>query len=1029
MAPFFVTGGTLSADARSYIARSADSELLEALQGGAFCYVLNTRQVGKSSLMIRTAHALRERGVTSVVLDITAGGFNLTPDAWYDGLLLQLAEQLARFLKRPELEETLETAFAARSQLGAAQRFFHVLEQVALPAAGERGLTVFVDEIDAVRLLPFSVDEFFVGIRALYNRRAERAELARLTFCLVGVATPNQLIANPLVSPFNIGKKITLTDFTLTDAAPLAASLPGGSTALARVLHWTGGHPYLTQRLCARLLETGGSVDEAVTSLFFTHAARESDDNLAFVATRLLRGEDDRAALLELYGKVRGGQRVADDPTSPLCDTLHLAGIVRSQPEGTLAVRNRIYAHVFDLVWVRENLPDGELRRQRAAFRRGALRTGALAGGVLAAMGGLTAWALLSARRADEAAQRADREAGSALRAQKTSEQNRTLAQKNQARAERLAQERARALAEKEQALREKEAALQAKESALKDREAALVAEKTARGRADRATVAAQTNLGRVELALALRALGNAETEAAAEHLTAALQQGRLSPEQAQLAQFCQQTITACAPRLRRKIVCRGTPSTALYSSDGSKLAVGTENGWVQVFESVTGKPLSPAYFHGAGVTALAFLSGNRLASGGNDSRIHLWGKGAPTRALVHTVQHAPILDLAPSREGTKLISSGQGGCVVWDTRTGNEISRVWDDDMGGRWTAEKSTKIPYAHVARFSNPQETELAFGAYGYVCNIARVATGQMTRAFSTAQNKAAGPDWAYQFVPTPTPGVIAVIGHYTDGTGNACLYNLETGRAVSPLMVTTNPITRCGSFSPDGKTLAVGDEAGSLLLWEPRSGRPADGPYSLFPPQHFVQQVAWLPDSDRVLAQTLGDPVVLWSKTERRIVTARFRNSRSFTLSPTQPQVAILGTSSTLSLWSIPPRNPSPVLRVHSTNNGLRDEQVAKDSYTWLGWLDSPLESSVVLDLETRRVLQSSRLSLSWSPEGRYVAIHDTSCAEVWDTKLQTRVWRTIVQASPSARVRWEKDQASFIRENGLTEKIPLTQPPK
>ena len=134
----------------------------------------------------------------------------------------------------------------------------------------------------------------------------------------MGVATPNQLIENPLVSPFNIGKKITLTDFTLTDATPLAASLPGGTAALERVLYWTGGHPYLTQRLCAWLVEAGGSVDEAVTSLFFTHAARESDDNLAFVAARLLRGEDDLAALLDLYNKVRSrqaGRRRSDVPT------------------------------------------------------------------------------------------------------------------------------------------------------------------------------------------------------------------------------------------------------------------------------------------------------------------------------------------------------------------------------------------------------------------------------------------------------------------------------------------------------------------------------------------------------------------------------------------------------------------------------------------------------------------------------------------------------------------------------------------
>ncbi|WP_309708947.1 AAA-like domain-containing protein [Armatimonas sp.] len=1037
-APFFVTGGTLSADARSYIARPADRALLEALQGGAFCYVLNTRQVGKSSLMIRTAHALRERGVTSVVLDITAGGFNLTPEAWYDGLLLQLAEQLARFLKRPELEETLETAFAARSQLGVAQRFFHVLEQVALPATGEQGLTVFVDEIDAVRLLPFSVDEFFVGIRAFYNRRAERAELARLTFCLVGVATPNQLIENPLVSPFNIGKKITLTDFTLTDATPLAASLPGGTAALERVLYWTGGHPYLTQRLCAWLVEMGSSVDEAVTSLFFTHAARESDDNLAFVATRLLRGEDDLAALLDLYDKVRRGKRVADDPTSPLCDTLHLAGIVRSQNDGTLAVRNRIYAQVFDLAWVRENLPDGELRRQRAAFRRGALRTGALAGGVLTAMSGLTAWALLSARRADDAALRADREAGSALRAgriavasQQIADQNRLLAQKNQIRAELLAEQRAKALTEKEQALREKEQALQAKEAALKDREAALVAEKAARGKADQATRSAQTNLGRVELSLALRALGNQETEAAQEHLEAALQQGKLTEEQRQTALFCQSALQRCAPRLVRKIACHDTVCNLLYSSDGRQIAIGTAGGRVEVFETATGKRVMGPFFQGAGISALAFLSQERLASAGNDSKIHLWPTRPGTVPLLHTDTKDTIYSLTPSRDGTRLISSGRGGCVVWDTSTHREVSRIWDDDMGGRWTAQKPSLISTAFVARFTNPQETQLAFGAYGYVCNIADVATGKMISGFGPPLGSPkAAPDWIYQFVASPEPGIFALVGHYREspGNGGACLYNLGTGRAVSPQM-TSDHLPRVGSFSPSGKILALGDEGGNLQLWEPYTAKPLTAPTRLFSTPRIIGQLAWLPDSDRLLVQTIEGTTVFWSTQEKRLVTTRFRDCLNASLSPDKAQVATCDAQGSLSLWSIPKRPLASLLRITSSAIGLDSEQVALDTYAWSLWLDNPQESGVVIDIENRRILRqtqtaSSPIAASLSPEGRFLGVWSNGAALVWDLQQRKQVKQILFWKPGKSRLSWKKNRAVVSHDNDSEQSIAL-----
>src|SRR5690349_15166129 len=56
---FYITGGTLPRDASSYVSRHADVELLDGLQAGQFCYVLNARQMGKSSLMVRVAQKLK----------------------------------------------------------------------------------------------------------------------------------------------------------------------------------------------------------------------------------------------------------------------------------------------------------------------------------------------------------------------------------------------------------------------------------------------------------------------------------------------------------------------------------------------------------------------------------------------------------------------------------------------------------------------------------------------------------------------------------------------------------------------------------------------------------------------------------------------------------------------------------------------------------------------------------------------------------------------------------------------------------
>src|SRR6202008_2722347 len=203
----------------------------------------------------------------------------------------------------------------------------------------------------------------FAGVREFYNRRTEDPELQRLAFCLLGVATAPDLIRDTRTTPFNIGRHIELVDFTEENALPLIKGLGRdemlGKRLLKRILHWTGGHPYLTQRFCQAIAENPEAKDEddadrSCTSLFLSHTARERDDNLIFVRERILKSEADLAALLLLYKRARAGDRVRDDKANPLIGILRLSGLVRSE-SGCLNVRNKIYESVFDREWIMEN--------------------------------------------------------------------------------------------------------------------------------------------------------------------------------------------------------------------------------------------------------------------------------------------------------------------------------------------------------------------------------------------------------------------------------------------------------------------------------------------------------------------------------------------------------------------------------------------------------------------------------------------------------------------------------------------------
>src|SRR5215467_7712477 len=143
---FYVTGGTLRHDAPSYVERRADRDLCEGLLSGEFCYVLTSRQMGKSSLMVRTVKRLRDQDVAVAVLDLTAIGQNLTLEQWYDGLISRLGQQL-------DLEDELLDFCSAHSEWGPLHRWVSAIEHVVLKELPSK-VVIFIDEIDIVRSLP-----------------------------------------------------------------------------------------------------------------------------------------------------------------------------------------------------------------------------------------------------------------------------------------------------------------------------------------------------------------------------------------------------------------------------------------------------------------------------------------------------------------------------------------------------------------------------------------------------------------------------------------------------------------------------------------------------------------------------------------------------------------------------------------------------------------------------------------------------------------------------------------------------------
>ena len=831
--PFYVTGGTLSRDALCYVTRKADDDLYAGLTQGRFCYVLTSRQMGKSSLMVRTASRLRDEGVGVVVLDLTALGQNLTAEQWYSGLLTQTGQQL-------QLEDELEEFWDSRPKLGPLQRWAQAVRQVLLPSH-PGSVVIFIDEIDAVRSLPFSTDEFFAAIREFYNRRTEDEELRRLTFCLIGVAAPSDLIRDTRTTPFNIGERIELHDFTEAEAAPLAAGLREsqvrGAQLLGQILSWTNGHPYLTQRLCQAVAEEAQAgapdeVDRLCQGLFLTQQAQERDDNLLFVRERLLRSEVDLAALLTLYAGVLAGKHLPDDVTNPLITTLRLSGIVRAAG-GFLQVRNPIYEHVFGREWVTEYMPGAELRRQRAAYRKGLLRAAVIAAIILAVMAGLVFMAI--------------RQRNFAKAAEETNRRQLYAAQMNLA-------------------------ARDWQDSSIEHMRAMLAAQVPRAGQAD---------LRGFEWYL-LWALAHPERKTLS--VSGGFSYVAFSPdlkifascEDADVKLFDIATNTQL-----RSFKSAGLRGIAEFSNDSRLMAAeGPENSIV-VWDLSADRELRRLVGHSGEITDMRFSPDGRvLASASADRTARLWQ--VETGSLLATLNgHTQGLQsVFFSPDGRKVATAAEDRTVkLWEVATGTQLMTLAEHP------AIRQSNIGYPYRVLFSPDGKRVLATGRYRNIA-VWDAVTGGALPALE-------GHDYYATAVAFSTDGKLMATGS-DDRT--ILLWDVGTWTVIKKLTGHGNRIREL-AFSPDGEILASAAQDATVKLWDVKG--------DLNPIERGGAQLAAYSSDGRRLVSTYRTEVKLWDTATWEVVSRFETRAVIIFLafSPDGSAVALGSDDNTISVWDV------------------------------------------------------------------------------------------------------------------------------
>ena len=357
---YYSVGGSLEKGAPSYVVRQADKTLYQAIKSGTFSYVFNARQMGKSSLRVRTMQKLQAEGMLCAVVDITAiGSYGITASEWYLGIIRRLCRGFG-------LRINVLHWWDEHKELTPTQKLERFLENILATEISTHAV-IFIDEIDSITHLDFK-DDFFALIQSFYERRASCPNFQRLTFVMLGVALPFSLVRNEQKSPFHLGKAISLEMLQLSNAEPLTTGFyekaDRPNKLLESIFDWTNGQPFLTQKLCHQAVRASGFVKAGHEADFVEQIVRSKvlldwesqdiPDHLITIRERILRSKRQSIQMLHLYQRVLKQGRIP--ATQDLIQQeLMLSGLVR-QHEGFLQVTCRIYRIVFSEQWVGEQL-------------------------------------------------------------------------------------------------------------------------------------------------------------------------------------------------------------------------------------------------------------------------------------------------------------------------------------------------------------------------------------------------------------------------------------------------------------------------------------------------------------------------------------------------------------------------------------------------------------------------------------------------------------------------------------------------
>ncbi|MFZ6778199.1 AAA-like domain-containing protein [Undibacterium sp. Ji83W] len=332
-----------------YVERKADKQLASIISNmGRPGYVLVSRQMGKTNLLLNAKRNLESEDDIFLYVDLSNPFSNI--QEFFRSIIntiIDVHEEVLGSVKQQILK-----ARADGGNLPAHKEHEQELRQILGAIRGK--LVVCLDEIDALTNSDYS-DGVFSQIRSIYfASRINFEEFNRLTYILSGVAEPNEIIKNKNISPFNIGEKIYLDDFSRSEFQHFLykAELELETECAERIFYWTSGNPRLCWDLCSAIEEqlingvliTSKVIDLEVRRLYLTEFDLAPVDHIR----KLVEDDKDiRNAVMSIHYKK------FSSINENLRNKLYLVGIVNSDfSSSAIKIKNRIIEESLSEEWI-----------------------------------------------------------------------------------------------------------------------------------------------------------------------------------------------------------------------------------------------------------------------------------------------------------------------------------------------------------------------------------------------------------------------------------------------------------------------------------------------------------------------------------------------------------------------------------------------------------------------------------------------------------------------------------------------------